>query len=169
MMAILPPTHGTGRIAVRNSSKPKKKTLKMTSLGFEPTQTKRLASRFSLKGYLEPKWLRYKLDPDGRVNNLIKKFILKEKRIKYFTPAGIEPADIKRLASRFSLKGYLEPKWLRYKLEPLVEVANSIKKINLTESNRHQHNADDRGPALAGQFVWGVAGNTPNKLRQKNE
>ena len=27
-------------------------------------------------------------------------------------------------------------------------VANPIKKINLTESNRHQHDADHRGPAL---------------------
>ena len=60
MMARLPPTHGTGRIAVRKSSKAEKKTMKTTSLRFELTETKRLASRFSLKGYLEPKWLRYK-------------------------------------------------------------------------------------------------------------
>ena len=33
-------------------------------------------------------------------------------RAKKITPTGIEPPS-KRLAIRFSLKGYLEPKWLR--------------------------------------------------------
>ena len=48
----------------------------------------------------------------------------KTNKIKKRCVAGIEPAS-KRLAIRFSLKGYLEPKWLRWKYYQPVNMARS--------------------------------------------
>ena len=77
----------------------------------------------------------------------------RKKKTMKTTSLRFELTETKRLASRFSLKGYLEPKWLRYKLEPLLGVADPVKIANLTQSNHRQHDATDRGPAIEGQIM----------------